>query len=308
MADSVVKNANKENNDITILGPGEELSVEEELQMGDNLLDRLTESKEEQKREELRKMFEDTGSKFPKPPIVLPKFLPDETLDRILQSTQDVDLREYQYKDLAPPLYGEGVEIKDITYQAPVELPMKSEPTYDIGIAAGGNVGIETLKKTTMQTQEKPASRSALVLKRILKQAGVENVDPLTMKKVMSVLKQVEEKKIDDLQLIPKEFRKIEEDLGFGITTLRDKTDQEKYLSEFVSQVPQDDLRYKQYENLADPLFKNFNPLSSFTSFRDLKRMRTTTTDEEGNEIPFSGNVRPIIKEDGSVEMFDVGI
>ena len=159
-----------------------------------------------------------------------------------------------------------------------------------------------------MQTQEKPASRSALVLKRILKQAGVENVDPLTMKKVMSVLKQVEEKKIDDLQLIPKEFRKIEEDLGFGITTLRDKTDQEKYLSEFVSQVPQDDLRYKQYENLADPLFKNFNPLSSFTSFRDLKRMRTTTTDEEGNEIPFSGNVRPIIKEDGSVEMFDVGI
>ena len=36
--------------------------------------------------------------------------------------------------------------------------------------------------------------------------------------------------------------------------------------------------------------------------------MRTTTTDEEGNQIPFSGNVRPIIKEDGSVEIFDVGI
>ena len=282
MADSVVKNANKENNDITILGPGEELSVEEELQMGEDLENQMQEDIEG-----------------------------DDIFNRIFQEEDPlniVDLRQYQYKDLAPPLYGEGVETRDITYQAPVKLPMKSESTYDIGIAAGGNVGIETLKKTTMQTQEKPASRSALVLKRILKQAGVENVDPLTMKKVMSVLKQVEEKKIDDLQLIPKEFRKIEEDLGFGITTLRDKTDQEKYLSEFVSQVPQDDLRYKQYENLADPLFKNFNPLSSFTSFRDLKRMRTTTTDEEGNEIPFSGNVRPIIKEDGSVEMFDVGI
>ena len=124
----------------------------------------------------------------------------------------------------------------------------------------------------------------------------------------MSVLKQVEEKEVDDLQLIPKEFRKIEQDKGFGITTLRDKTNQEKYLSEFVSQVPQDDLRFKQYDNLANPLFKNFDPLSSFTSFQDLKRMRTTTTDEEGNQIPFSGNVRPIIKEDGSVEVFDVGI
>ena len=188
MADTVVKNANKENNDITILGPGEELSLEEELQMGDNLLDRLTESKEKQKREELRKMFEDTGSKFPKPPIVLPKFLPDETLDRILQSTQDVDLREYQYKDLAPPLYGEGVEIKDITYQAPVELPMKSEPTYDIGIAAGGNVGIETLKKTTIELQETPPDRSTTVLQRMMKRSGAPARDPRLLAQLAQVL------------------------------------------------------------------------------------------------------------------------
>ena len=237
------------------------------------------------------------------------KYDEDAIFDRLLEETLEpdvVDLREKQYEGMAPPLF--DVDVRDITYEAPTELPMESEGIRSIGLESGGNAGIETLKQTTMQIQEKPASRSALVLKRILKQAGVENVDPTTMMKAMSVLKQVEEKEVDDIQLIPKEFRKIEEDKGFGITTLRDKTDQEKYLRGFVSQVPQDDLRFKQYDNLADPLFKNFDPLSSFTSFQDLKRMRTTTTDEEGNQIPFSGNVRPIIKEDGSVEIFDVGI
>ena len=237
------------------------------------------------------------------------KYDEDAIFDRLLEETLEpdvVDLREKQYEGMAPPLF--DVDVRDITYEAPTELPMESEGIRSIGLEMGGNAGIETLKQTTMQIQEKPASRSALVLKRILKQAGVENVDPTTVMKAMSVLKQVEEKEVDDLQLIPKEFRKIEQDKGFGITALRDKTNQEKYLSEFVSQVPQDDLRFKQYDNLANPLFKNFDPLSSFTSFQDLKRMRTTTTDEEGNQKPFSGNVRPIIKEDGSVEIFDVGI
>ena len=233
----------------------------------------------------------------------------DEIFDRLMgRVTQPevFDLREEQYEGMAPPLY--DVDVGDITYETPKELPMRSEGIRSIGLQKGGNAGIETLKQTTMQIQEKPASRGALVLKRILKQAGVENVDPLTMMKAMSVLKQVKEKEIEDLQLIPKEFRKIEEDKGFGITVLRDKTDFEKYGSTSKFENPQDDLRFKQYDNLADPLFKDFNPLSSLTSFRDLKRMRTTTTDEEGNQIPFSGNVRPIIKEDGSVEIFDVGI
>ena len=183
MADSVVKNANKEDNDITILGPGEELSVEEELQMGEDLLDRLTESKEKQIGEELEKMFEDSGTYLPNPE--------GDIFDRILQLNQEpnvVDLREYQYQDLAPPLYGEGVETKDLTYQAPVELPMKSEPTYDIGIAAGGNVGIETLKKTTIELQETPPDRSTTVLQRMMKRSGAPARDPRLLAQLAQVL------------------------------------------------------------------------------------------------------------------------
>tara|TARA_R100000388_G_scaffold51498_1_gene38435 strand:- start:413 stop:1270 length:858 start_codon:yes stop_codon:yes gene_type:complete len=285
MANSVVRNVNESR---------------EEEKLYDNI-EKNIEEKEKAIGDELERMFEESGTYLPNPEA--------DIFDRIIQRNMEpnvVDLREEQYKDLAPPLF--DVDVRDITYEAPTELPMESEGIRSIGLERGGNAGIETLKQTTMQIQEKPASRSALVLKRILKQAGVENVDPTTVMKAMSVLKQVEEKEVDDLQLIPKEFRKIEQDKGFGITTLRDKTNQEKYLSEFLSQVPQDDLRFKQYDSLANPLFKNFDPLSSFTSFQDLKRMRTTTTDEEGNQIPFSGNVRPIIKEDGSVEVFDVGI
>ena len=162
MADTVVKNANKENNDITILGPGEELSLEEELQMGEDLENQMQENIEE-----------------------------DDIFNRIFQEEDPlniVDLRQYQYKDLAPPLYGEGVETRDITYQAPVELPMKSEPTYDIGIAAGGNVGIETLKKTTIELQETPSDRGTTVLQRMMKQSGTPAQDPRLLAQLAQVL------------------------------------------------------------------------------------------------------------------------
>ena len=162
MADTVVKNANKEDNDITILGPGEELSVDEELQMGEDLENQMQEDIEE-----------------------------DDNFNRIFQEEDPlniVDLRQYQYKDLAPPLYGEGVETRDITYQAPVELPMKSEPTYDIGIAAGGNVGIETLKKTTIELQETPPDRSTTVLQRMMKQSGTPARDPRLLAQLAQVL------------------------------------------------------------------------------------------------------------------------
>ena len=162
MADTVVKNANKEDNDITILGPGEELSIEEELQMGADLENQLKETVDE-----------------------------DDILDRILQTEPEpnvVDLRAYQYQDLAPPLYGEGVETKDLTYQSTMKLPMKSELTYDIGIAAGGNVGIETLKKTTIELQETPPDRSTTVLQRMMKQSGTPARAPRLLAQVAQVL------------------------------------------------------------------------------------------------------------------------
>ena len=219
MADSVVKNANKEDylqkepftipkeedfnleeyiqkkpfsfdDDLApedyiqkISDTGKDITVEEELQMGEDLLDRLTESKEKQIGEELEKMFEDSGTYLPNPE--------GDIFDRILQLNQEpnvVDLREYQYKDLAPPLYGEGVETRDITYQAPVKLPMKSESTYDIGIAAGGNVGIETLKKTTIELQETPPDRGTTVLQRMMKRAGTPAQDPRLLAQVAQVL------------------------------------------------------------------------------------------------------------------------
>ena len=140
---------------------GADVTLEEELQMGEDLENRLRQEQE------------------------------SDILDRILQTETEpnvVDLREYQYKDLAPPLYGEGVEIKDITYQAPVELPMKSEPTYDIGIAAGGNVGIETLKKTTIELQETPPDRSTTVLQRMMKRSGAPARDPRLLAQLAQVL------------------------------------------------------------------------------------------------------------------------
>jgi hypothetical protein len=144
------------------LGPGEELSLEEELQMGEDLENQMQEDIEE-----------------------------DDIFNRIFQEEEPlniVDLRQYQYQDLAPPLYGEGVETKDITYQDPVELPMKSEPTYDIGIEAGGNVGIETLKKTTIELQETPPDRGTTVLQRMMKQAGAPARDPRLLAQVAQVL------------------------------------------------------------------------------------------------------------------------
>ena len=198
MADSVVKNANKE--DLLQKGPfifpkeedfdldkfierepfiepdeetdpeyfiqklsdtGRDITVEEELQMGEDLENRLRQEQE------------------------------SDILDRILQTETEpniVDLRQYQYKDLAPPLYGEGVETRDITYQAPVELPMKSESTYDIGIAAGGNVGIETLKKTTIELQETPPDRSTTVLQRMMKRSGAPARDPRLLAQLAQVL------------------------------------------------------------------------------------------------------------------------
>ena len=140
---------------------GRDITVEEELQMGEDLENRLRQEQE------------------------------SDILDRILQTETEpniVDLRQYQYKDLAPPLYGEGVETRDITYQAPVELPMKSEPTYDIGIAAGGNLGIETLKKTTIELQETPPDRSTTVLQRMMKQSGTPAQDPRLLAQVAQVL------------------------------------------------------------------------------------------------------------------------
>ena len=117
------------------------------------------------------------------------KYDEDAIFDRLLDETLEpdvVDLREEQYEGMAPPLF--DVDVDDITYEAPTELPMESEGIRSIGLGMGGNAGIETLKQTTIQLQEIPPDRDMTVLKRMMKQAGAPAQDPRLLAQVSRVL------------------------------------------------------------------------------------------------------------------------
>ena len=117
------------------------------------------------------------------------KYDEDAIFDRLLDETLEpdvVDLREKQYEGMAPPLF--DVDVDDITYEAPTELPMKSEGIRSIGLESGGNAGIETLKQTTIQLQEMPPDRNMTVLQRMMKQAGAPAQDPKLLAQVSQVL------------------------------------------------------------------------------------------------------------------------
>ena len=117
------------------------------------------------------------------------KYDEDAIFDRLLDETLEpdvVDLREEQYEGMAPPLF--DVDVDDITYEAPTELPMESEGILSIGLGMGGNAGIETLKQTTIQLQEMPPDRNMTVLQRMMKQAGAPAQDPKLLAQVSQVL------------------------------------------------------------------------------------------------------------------------
>jgi len=117
------------------------------------------------------------------------KYDEDAIFDRLLDQTFEpevVDLREEQYEGMAPPLF--DVDVRDITYEAPTELPMESEGIRSIGLEMGGNAGIETLKQTTIQLQEIPPDRNMTVLQRMIKQAGAPAQDPRLLAQVSQVL------------------------------------------------------------------------------------------------------------------------
>ena len=117
------------------------------------------------------------------------KYDEDAIFDRLLEETLEpdvVDLREKQYEGMAPPLF--DVDVDDITYEAPTELPMESEGIRSIGLEMGGNAGIETLKQTTIQLQEMPPDRNMTVLQRMMKQAGAPAQDPRLLAQVSQVL------------------------------------------------------------------------------------------------------------------------
>ena len=113
----------------------------------------------------------------------------DEIFDRLMESVSQpgvFDLREEQYEGMAPPLY--DVDVGDITYETPKELPMESEGIRSIGLEKGGNAGIETLKQTTIQLQEVPPDRNMTVLQRMMKQAGAPAQDPRLLAQISRVL------------------------------------------------------------------------------------------------------------------------
>ena len=113
----------------------------------------------------------------------------DEIFDRLIERVTQpevFDLREEQYEGMAPPLY--DVDVGDITYETPKELPMRSEGIRSIGLEKGGNAGIETLKQTTIQLQEVPPDRNMTVLQRMMKQAGAPAQDPRLLAQVSRVL------------------------------------------------------------------------------------------------------------------------
>ena len=117
------------------------------------------------------------------------KYDEDAIFDRLLDETlkpEVFDLREEQYEGMAPPLF--DVDVRDITYEAPTELPMESEGIRSIGLEMGGNAGIETLKQTTIQLQEMPPDRNMTVLQRMMKQAGAPAQDPRLLAQVSQVL------------------------------------------------------------------------------------------------------------------------
>ena len=113
----------------------------------------------------------------------------DEIFDRLIERVTQpevFDLREEQYEGMAPPLY--DVDVGDITYETPKELPMESEGIRSIGLEKGGNAGIETLKQTTIQIQEVPPDRNMTVLQRMMKQAGAPAQDPRLLAQISRVL------------------------------------------------------------------------------------------------------------------------
>ena len=165
MANSVVRNVNQSR---------------EEEKLYDNI-EKNIEEKEKAIGDQLERMFEESGTYLPNPEA--------DIFDRIIQRNMEpnvVDLREEQYEGMAPPLY--DVDVGDITYEAPKELPMRSEGIRSIGLEKGGNAGIETLKQTTIQLQEIPPDRNMTVLQRMMKQAGAPAQDPRLLAQISRVL------------------------------------------------------------------------------------------------------------------------
>ena len=172
MADSVVRNANKE--DIPIFDPSTDL--------GDQYL------MENQNFEDLNDMgYDEIVRMLDEDPNALDPLDQDTTtepeefiepMDAIRGQMLEFGGSEMEGGFADAPL--SGIDLLDTNYVKPKFIPLKY----------GGSPGIESImKKTTIEMQEIPADRSMLVMNRILKQGGVtESRDPRLMAQLAQVL------------------------------------------------------------------------------------------------------------------------
>ena len=190
MADSVVRNANKENDTLIFdadTSEGDEYLMENQdpylgsdytQEDADDIIRRLTEDPFS-----MRSLAQDTTS---------------NEFEEYITPEEEMRARLLTYGGseseggLADPMFSD-IDISDVTYNKPgIPLNEYGDPNPDsraIALKYGGSPGIEGLmmKKTTIM--EMPADRSKLVLNRIMKQGGKPNSnDPRLMAQLSKVL------------------------------------------------------------------------------------------------------------------------
>jgi len=191
MADSVVRNANKEDDTLVFefenSNEGDEYLMENQdpylgsdytQEDADDIIRRLTEDPFS-----MRSLAQDTTS---------------NEFEEYITPEEEMRARLLTYGGseseggLADPMFSD-IDISDVTYNKPgIPLNEYGDPNPDsraIALKYGGSPGIEGLmmKKTTIM--EMPADRSKLVLNRIMKQGGKPNSnDPRLMAQLSTIL------------------------------------------------------------------------------------------------------------------------
>ena len=169
MADSVVRNANKE--DIPIFDSGTDLGDQYMME---------NQSFSDMGYDDIVRMLEEDP--YAMDPLDKDRTGPPEEYIEPMDAIRDKMLGfggSEMEGGLADAPLG-GIDLLDTNYVKPKYIPLEY----------GGSPGIESImKKTTIEMQEIPADRSMLVMNRILKQGGVtETRDPRLMAKLAQVL------------------------------------------------------------------------------------------------------------------------
>jgi len=191
MADSVVRNANKEDDTLVFefenSNEGDEYLMENQdpylgseytQEDADDIIRRLTEDPYS-----MRSLAQDSTGSF-----TLQDYDPQKVARERLLTYGGSESEG----GLADPMFSD-IDISDVTYNKPgIPLNEYGDPNPDsraIALKYGGSPGIAGLMMKKTEIMEMPADRSKLVLDRIMKQAGApQNNDPRLMAQLSKVL------------------------------------------------------------------------------------------------------------------------